>query len=193
MSERPAPVNHPIHDLLSRRWSTRAYTGQPLEPEKLHSLLEAARWAPSSGNNQPWRFVIALREDAANFERIASTLNPGNSWAKAAGVLMIGVAAAERAPGKPNGHSWFELGLACENMAIEAVSLGLSMHMMGGFNADLARELLQIPDLHAPVVAISIGYPADPNTLPPELAAKDLVPRVRKPQSDFVFTGTWGQ
>ncbi len=85
--------------MLSRRWSTRAYTSQPLEPEKLHSLLEAARWAPSSGNNQPWRFVIALREDAANFERIASTLSPGNSWAKAAGVLMIGVAAAERAPG----------------------------------------------------------------------------------------------
>ena len=191
--ERPAPLNHSIQDLLARRWSTRAYTLQSVEPATLHSLLESARWAPSSGNNQPWRFIVARREDTVNFERIGSTLNPGNAWAKAAGVLMIGVAAMDRAPGKPNGHSWFELGLACENMAIQAVSMGLSMHMMGGFNADMAREVLQIPERHDAVVAISIGYPADPNTLPEDLRAKDLAPRVRRPQSEFVFTGLWGQ
>lgn len=190
--ERPAPTDHPIHDLLTRRWSTRAYTDQSIDPATLHRLLEAARWAPSSGNGQPWHFIVSRKEDAAGFDKIASTLAGGNAWAKKAAVLMIAVAALDRAPGKPNPTAPFDLGLACQNMAIQAVDLGLSMHMMGGFNGDTAREIFEIPERFTPVVAIAIGHPADPNTLSDDLRAKELTPRTRKALSDFVHTGTWG-
>jgi nitroreductase len=191
--ERPAPADHPIHELLARRWSTRAFTSQPVAPETLRVLFEAARWAPSSGNGQPWHFLVARKQDAADFEKLASTLNPGNAWAKAAPVLAIAVAALERAPGKPNAHAWFDLGLACENLALQATALGLAVHMMAGFSADQARAVCGIPERFAPVAALAIGYPADPATLPEDLRAKDLAPRTRKPQSEFVFSATWGQ
>jgi nitroreductase len=191
--EHLAPVDHPILELLARRWSTRAYTAQSIEPETLRLLFEAARWAPSSGNGQPWNFLLARKEDAAEFEKLASVLNPGNAWAKSAPVLGISVASLDRAPGKPNHHALHDVGLACENMALQATALGLSMHMMGGFSADRAREIFEIPERHAPVAAISIGYPADPNTLSEELRAKDLSPRHRKPIREFVFSGKWGR
>lgn len=179
--------------MLARRWSTRAYTAQSIEPETLRRLFEAARWAPSSGNGQPWSFLVARKEEAAEFEKLAGVLNPGNAWAKSAAVLAISVAQLERAPGKPNGHAWHDVGLACENMALQATALGLSLHMMGGFSAEKARAVFAIPEGFAPVAAISIGYPADPNTLPEELRAKDLVPRQRKAIREFVFSGKFGQ
>jgi nitroreductase len=191
--ERPAPTDHPIEKLLARRWSTRAYTAQSIEPETLRILFEAARWAPSSGNGQPWNFLIARKEDTAEFEKLASVLNPGNAWAKSAAVLGISVASLDRAPGKPNQHAWHDVGLACENLALQATALGLSLHMMGGFSADKAREIFEIPERYAPVAALSIGYPADPNTLSDELRAKDMTPRQRKPIREFVFSGKWGQ
>lgn len=193
MFERPAPSDHPIHELIARRWSTRAYTDRSVDVETLRRLFEAARWAPSSGNGQPWSFLVARKEEAAEFEKLGSTLNAGNAWAKSAGVLAIAVAALDRAPGKPNGTALFELGLACENLALQAVALGLSMHMMGGFSAEKAREVFAIPERWQPVAAISIGYPADPNLLPEDLRVKDLKPRERKAIREFVFSGTWGQ
>ncbi len=193
MYERLAPTDHPILELLARRWSTRAYTTQSIEPETLCQLFEAARWAPSSGNGQPWNFLVARKDDVAEFEKLASVLNPGNAWAKQAAVLAISVASLDRAPGKPNQHAWHDVGLACENMALQATALGLSVHMMGGFSAEKAREVFHIPERYAPVAAISIGYPADPNVLPDELRAKDLSPRQRRPIREFVFSGTWGQ
>jgi nitroreductase len=191
--ERPAPTDHEISELLTRRWSTRAYTAQSIDPETLRRLFEAARWAPSSGNGQPWNFLVARKEDADEFEKIASTLSPGNAWAKSAAVLAISVASLDRAPGKPNPTAHHDVGLACENMALQATALGLSMHMMGGFSAEKAREIFHIPERCAPIAAIAIGYPADPNTLPDELRAKDLSPRQRKSIREFVFSGTWGK
>ena len=190
--ERPAPTDHEIHELLTRRWSTRAYTAQSVDPETLRRLFEAARWAPSSGNGQPWNFLVARKEDAQNFEKIASCLNPGNAWAKHAAVLAISVASLDRAPGKPNTTAHHDVGRACQNMALQATALGLSLHMMGGFSAAKAREIFSIPDRWEPIAAISIGYPGDPNTLPDELRAKDLTPRQRKPIREFVYSGTWG-
>jgi nitroreductase len=191
--ERSAPADHPILDLFARRWSTRAFTGQSVAPETLRTLFEAARWAPSSGNGQPWSFLVARKEDAGDFDKLAATLNPGNAWAKQAAVLAIAVAALDRAPGKPNSHAWFDLGLACENLALQATALGLCAHMMAGFSSEKAREACGIPERFAPVAALAIGYPADPNTLPEDLRAKDLAPRVRKPQREFVFSAVWGQ
>jgi nitroreductase len=191
--ERPAATDHEILELLARRWSTRAYTAQSIEPETLRRLFEAARWAPSSGNGQPWSFLVARKEDAVEFAKIASVLVPGNTWARAAAALAISVAALDRAPGKPNGHAWHDVGLASQNLALQATALGLSVHMMGGFSAEKAREVFEIPERWAPVAAIAIGYPADPSTLSEELRHKDLAPRQRKPICEFVFSGKWGQ
>jgi nitroreductase len=190
--ERPAPTDHSIHDLLARRWSTRSYTGQSIEPAKLRQLFEAARWAPSSGNGQPWAFIVARKEDAADFEKIASTLNPGNAWAKHAAALAISVAAMERAPGHPNAHAWHDVGMATQNLVLQATELGLSTHVMAGFSAAKADEIFAIPAGWGAVAAIAIGYPDDPNKLPDELRAKDLKPRARKPQTEFVFSGKFG-
>ena len=192
MFERPAPTDHSIHDLLARRWSTRSYTSQSIEPAKLRQLFEAARWAPSSGNGQPWAFIVARKEDAADFDKIASTLNPGNAWAKHAAALAISVAAMERAPGHPNSHAMHDVGMATQNLVLQATELGLSTHVMAGFSAAKAHELFAIPAGWGAVAAIAIGYPDHPDKLPEDLRAKDLKPRARKPQSEFVFSGTFG-
>ncbi|MEI9814592.1 MAG: nitroreductase family protein [Acidobacteriota bacterium] len=193
MFERPAPTDHPIHDLLARRWSTRSYTSQSIAPATLRSLFEAARWAPSSGNGQPWTFLVARKEDAAEFEKLASTLNPGNAWAKSAAALAISVAALDRPGGNPNAHAWHDVGMATQNLILQATELGLSTHVMGGFSHEKAREVFAIPDRFEPVAAIAIGYPGDPAQLPEDLRKKDLAPRNRKPLSEFVFNGKWDQ
>jgi len=189
--EKPASADHPIFDLLARRWSTRAFSDRSVDRETLASLFEAARWAPSSGNGQPWSFLVATKEDAAGHERLASVLNPGNAWARSAPVLALSVATLDRSD-KPNRHAYHDLGLATENMVIQAHSMGLAVHMMGGFNVEMAREVFEVPARHDPVTMIAIGYPGDPASLPEDLRAKDLAPRQRKPIGEFVFSGKFG-
>lgn len=193
MFDRPAPTNHQIHQLLTLRRSTRVFTAQSVELETLRELFEAARWAPSSGNGQPWSYIVARKEDAAEFAKLASVLNPGNAWAKSAAVLAISVAALDRAPGKPNAHSWHDVGLANENIAIQATALGLSLHMMGGYDVEKSRELFEIPERWTPVCAMAIGYPGDPAMMDEDLRKKELAPRERKPIREFVYSGKWGQ
>src|SRR5512135_96154 len=115
MFEKPALADHPIFDLLARRWSTRAFADRSVNGATLASLFEAARWAPSSGNGQPWSFLVATRDDAAEHDRLASVLNPGNAWARKAPVLALSVATLDRAD-KPNRHAYHDLGLATENL-----------------------------------------------------------------------------
>jgi nitroreductase len=191
--EKPASADHPLFELIARRWSPRAFSDRPVSREVLASLFEAARWAPSSGNGQPWNFLIATQENPAEFERLASVLVPGNAWARKVPVLALSVAALDRAPGKPNSHAYYDLGLAAENMAIQAISMGLAIHQMAGFNVDMAREVFEIPARYDPLTMIAIGYPGDPNLLPEDLIKNELAPRVRKPMRDFVFTGKFGQ
>jgi nitroreductase len=190
--EKTAPADHPIFDLLARRWSTRAFSGRSVEREILVSLFEAARWAPSSGNGQPWSYLVATQDDPAEHERMGSVLTPGNVWARKAPVLAISVAALHRAD-KPNRTALHDLGLANENLVIQAVSMGLAVHMMAGFHIDMARELFGIPANHDPHAMMAIGYPGDPESLPEDLHAKDVAPRQRRPIREFVFSGKFGQ
>jgi nitroreductase len=192
VSEKPAP-DHPIFDLLARRWSTRAFADRSVDRETLASLFEAARWAPSSGNGQPWSFLVATKDNPAEHERIASVLVPGNAWAQKVPVLALSVAALDRAPDKPNRHAYYDLGLATENLFIQAVSMGLAMHVMAGFKVDMAREIFEIPARHDPVSMIAIGYPGDPDSLPEDLRQRELASRQRKPIREFVFSGKFGQ
>jgi len=191
--EKPAAADHPIFELLARRWSTRAFSDRKVDRATLASLFEAARWAPSSGNGQPWSFLVAAKEDSAEHDRLASVLVPGNAWARKVPVLALSVTSLDRAPDKPNRHAYHDLGLATENLVIQAVSMGLAVHMMGGFNVEMAREVFEIPARYDPVTMIAIGYPGDPESLPEDLRKKDVAPRQRKPIGEFVFSGKFGQ
>src|SRR2546425_8759579 len=131
MSEKIAVADHEILDLIARRWSPRAFAARPVEPQKLNSLFEAARWAPSCFNEQPWSFLAATIDNAPEHERLASCLVPANAWARKAPVLALSVAALDFAQtGKPNRHAYHDVGLAVENLVIQAMSMGIFVHQM---------------------------------------------------------------
>ena len=189
------PVDYPIHDLIKQRWSPRAFSSRLVEPEKILSLLEAARWAPSSRNAQPWRFIITTRENPTEFERLLNCLKEGNiRWARCAPVLMVSVAQLHfERDDQPNRHAFHDVGLALANLMTQATALGLYTHPMGGFQRDKVRETYQIPETYEPVVAIAIGYLGDPERLPEDLREREAAARRRKPVSEFVFAERWGQ
>jgi nitroreductase len=192
--KKTAPADHPIHPLLAQRWSPRAFSDRPVENEKLLSLLEAARWAPSCFNEQPWRFIIATKTEPTEHERLLACLVEANQlWARNAPVLMLSVTKINFSHNdKPNKQAQHDLGLAVENLVIQAEALGLATHQMGGFKADTARSTFSIPEGFEPIAAIAIGYPAEPDTLPEPLRERELAPRERNPIRDFVFAGSWG-
>jgi nitroreductase len=188
---KPANAEHPIHELISQRWSPRAFSAQPVEPATLKTVFEAARWAASAGNKQPWYFIYATRENTEAFGRIIGTLAEGNViWAKEAPLLIVTVAKR----GEYVGHeyiSYYELGMAVENLVTQAVESGLVTHQMAGFDKAKARENLNIPEGYDPIAVIALGYPGDHATLPDTLREREIAERTRKPQNEFVFEGTW--
>jgi nitroreductase len=187
----PAQADHPIHDLLSERWSPRAFADRPVEEFKLHSLFEAARWAASGGNQQPWHFIVASKENADDHARLVDTLWERNAiWAQNAPVLILVVAKLYDRPGKEY-ISFYDVGMAAGNLVTQAVHLGLVTHQMGGFDADKARASLGIPDGYQPLTMMALGYPDTPDKLPDDLRERELAPRSRKPQEEFVFRGRW--
>jgi nitroreductase len=189
------PTEHPVHALIRGRWSPVGFDARPIPTAELASLFEAARWAPSCFNEQPWRFVMAARDDAEDFARLLACLVPGNQeWAGRAPVLMIGAASLAFARNdKPNLHAYYDLGQAMANLAIEAQARQIYVHQMAGFDAEKARESLAVPEGHYPVVAAAMGYLAAPDALPEPLAQRDQAPRRRRPQAQFLFKGRWGE
>ena len=193
--EKPAETQYPIHELLRRRWSPRAFSDRRVDPAIMRSLLEAARWAPSSYNEQPWSFIVATRDDPVEFGRLLSCLVEGNiQWAQHAPVLMVSVARLSfEDDGKPNRHAFHDVGLAVANLIVQATALGLVVHQMAGIFPDKIRELYGIPEGYEAVAGIALGYPGDPQSLPEGLRKRELAPRERKPLTEFVFSGSWGQ
>lgn len=193
--EKPAETLYPIHDLLQRRWSPRAFSDRMVEPERLLSLWEAARWAPSCFNEQPWSFIAATKEDPHEYSRLLSCLLEGNvAWARHAPVLMTSVAKKHfDYDGSPNPHAWHDVGQAVTSLTVQATALGLAVHQMAGILPDKIRELYQVPDQYEPVAGIALGYPGNPDSLPETLRKKELAPRVRRAIYELVFSGRWGQ
>lgn len=192
---KPAQTEAPIHDVLNHRWSPRAFDSRPVEPEKLRSLFEAARWAASSFNAQPWYFIVATKDDPENFKRVLDCFVEFNQgWAKGAPVVAISVAGLKFAHNdQPNRHAFHDVGQAAANLALQATSLGLQIHQMGGILPEKAREIFGIPEGYEAVAGIALGYPGDPASLPDGMRQQEVAPRQRKPLSSFVFTGKWGQ
>lgn len=194
-SAKQAAPDYPIQHFLSDRWSPYGFADRAVPDADLSSLFEAARWAASSYNEQPWTYFVALRKNAAEFERLLSCLLPANqAWAKAAPVLVLGVVSHRFAKNhQPNRAAVHDLGLASGNLVLEATARGLSVHQMIGILPDRARELYQIPEHSEAWTAMAIGYKANAADVPDSLRERDLTPRQRKPISQFVFTSAWGQ
>ena len=191
---KPADTQYPTHDLLRQRWSPRAFDDRPLEPEKLRSLFEAARWAPSSNNEQPWRFLVATKENSTEYDRLFACLLEGNQkWAHRAPVLLLSVATLQFEDGSPNRHALHDTGMAVENLVLQATALGLVAHQMAGFRIDQARTDCKIPEGYEPAAIIAVGYPGDPIKLPDRLRVRETQPRVRKPLTEWVYSTTWEQ
>ena len=191
-----ATPNYPILPVIAERWSPYAFDPRPVEREKLLSCLEAARWAPSSYNEQPWTFILAERTDAAAFTQVIDCLVEGNrGWAKNAGVLLLTIVSKLFSKnGKPNRAAEHDLGLAAGHMVLQATAIGLQGHQMIGIEPAKVRAAYKIPDTHEPLTAIALGYAAavQPGTTDP-LGQRDLAPRARKPLSEIVISGGWGQ
>src|SRR5437870_7446908 len=166
--EKPAETQYPIEEILRRRWSPRAFSDRLVEPEKLQSLFEAARWAASSFNEQPWNFIVATKQNAEEHARLLSCLVEGNQrWARAVPVLMVSVAKLNfDKTGKPNRHAFHDVGMAVGNLITQATALDLFVHQMAGFSPEKVAELYKIPDQFEPVAAIAIGYGGSLEDLP---------------------------
>jgi nitroreductase len=193
--EKPAETSYPIEETLRRRWSPRAFSDRMVEPEKLRSLWEAVRWAPSSFNEQPWHFIVATKDDQANYQKLLSCLVEKNQqWARLAPVLMFSVSKLNfEKTGKPNRHAFHDVGLAVANMVIQATALGLFVHQMAGILPEKVRELFDVPEGFEAVAGIAVGYPAEVDVLPEAFREQELAVRTRKPISSFVFDARWGE
>ena len=183
----------PIHDLLRTRHSPLAFSDRDVSDEQLGSLFEAARWAPSCYNVQPWHFLVARRNNGEGHERLAACLVEANrAWAGCAPVLALAVARSNfRHNDKPNAWAWHDVGLATAQLILQAQAMGLSVHAMAGFDTDKAREELGIPDDHVPVTVLAIGAPGDPNALPDALRRRAAAPRRRDELSQITRGAGW--
>jgi nitroreductase len=195
MMKKPAVVDHPVHELIQERWSPRAFADKPVPTEVLRSLFEAARWAPSNSNEQPWAFLVATQEDQDTHAKLLSTLVELNQvWAKEAPVLGIAVSELAFAKsGSPNRNAFYDTGAAMAYLTTEATARGLFVHQMAGFDPKKASELFAIPPSWEPISAFVIGYLGEPDSLPDKLRERELGDRTRKPLRDFVMSGKWGQ
>ena len=185
---------HPIQELISRRWSPYSFADQDVANEDLLAIFEAARWAPSSYNEQPWRYILARRADTRAFDKLLSCLVEGNQvWARYAPVLAVGIAMLKFARnGKPNKAASHDLGLAAGNMCVEATARGLYVHQMIGIVPERVRELYSVPQEAEPLTGLAIGHLGDGSNLPEPLQERDRSARERHPVTSFVFQGTWG-
>lgn len=193
--QKPAAHDAPIHDLIRDRWSPRAFSEKLIPPDGLRSLFEAARWAPSSNNEQPWAFLVATQDDRENFQKVLSTLVEFNAgWAQHAAALGLSVSElAFAANGTPNRNAFYDTGAAMALLSVEATARGLFVHQMAGFDPAKAKEVFGIPGGWEPISAFALGYPGDTSSLPEKLRQREMAPRTRKPLREFVMTGRWGQ
>lgn len=191
MINKSAETQYAIHSLLKDRWSPRAFSTEQVEPEKLLSLFEAARWAPSGGNSQPWTFIVAQRGEPMHGRFVDAMTGRNPDWAKNAPVLVLAVANIERGPGVRNPYAFYDVGQAVAHLSVQAHSLGLFVHQMAGFDSVKIRHNVELPENNEPITIIAIGYQGDLDQLPDDLQERERQPRTRRPLNEFVFAGQW--
>lgn len=187
-AEITSTVDKPVLDIIASRRSLRAFADSLLSQVQIDTLFEAARWAPSSVNEQPWRYLYATR-NLPLWQTILETLNEGNQvWAKHAPLLVVSMLVKNYSKtGRPNATASYDLGAANAFLSLQATAMGLNVHQMGGYNRESLRERLNIPAEYDPTVILAIGYPGDPEELPEPLRLRELAPRLRKTRATFVM------
>jgi nitroreductase len=187
--QKSAEFASPILEVIQQRRSRRAYGDKMVEPEKIRSLFEAARWAPSSLNEQPWFYIYATTDQEPLWKNIFETLKEGNKvWAQHAPLLILSLARKNFIRfDSPNPSAKYDLGAANAFLSLQAAHLGLNVHQMAGFDAKTAIKNLGIPDIYEPVIVMAIGYPGDVETLPENLKAREFAPRERYVEQEFVL------
>lgn len=191
--QKPVTVQYDIHELLKQRWSPRAYSSRSIEPAKLWSLFEAARWSPSSANEQPWSFIVAFKGDATHDKMVSALAGRNADWARNAPVLILTIAQQNyKTAGRPYRHALYDVGQAVAHLSVQATAEGLHIHQMGGFDADKARELFVVPEGYEVVVVLAVGYLGNIADLPDDMRERENAPRTRKALSEFVFADQFG-
>lgn len=195
MSIKHAQPDHPIHELISKRWSPYGFADRDVAESDLAALFEAARWAASSYNEQPWRYIVARRGEGEEFARVLSCLVEANqAWARSAPVLALGIAATRFARNdRPNKAALHDLGAASAQLTLEATHRGLLVHQMIGIDPDRAREVYDLPENVEALTGLAIGHPAAPDAVPDPFRERDTTARTRRTLSESVFTGEWGR
>lgn len=189
---KPAPTQLPVLQVIRDRWSPLAIGDARVEEEKIVTMFEAARWAPSSFNEQPWRYVYASKDDKEGRAKLESLLVEGNAWAKNAYILAISFAKKTFAKnGRENAHALHDTGCASGYLALQATALGLHTHQMAGFARDRANEVLHVPDDFLPGSMIAIGYLGEQVVLTEEQRERQKGERMRKDRKEFAFRGFW--
>ena len=193
-----AAADHEVLDLIRERWSPRAFdASRSLSLDELWRLFEAARWAPSSRNEQPWRFILTHRDHSPDaYQHLFSALTAGNqSWARTAPALILAaVQLVVEQTGETNRHAYYDAGQAVAYLTLQAQSQGLGIRQMEGFDHAIAREVCNVPQGFEPAVVMAVGYPGSPEALASDKhRAAEVAPRRRRKASDFVFDGTWGK
>jgi nitroreductase len=184
-----------IHELLKKRYSPRAFADKNIESGKIVNLLEAARWSPSSMNGQPWRFIVAAKEDGSGFTDLLSIVNAHNQeWAKNAAVLILTIVKVDHdTTGQQNAHALYDLGNAVANLTFQAPAMDLYVRQMGGFSTTKAREVYSIPEGFKPVSVLALGYKGNPEMLPETLKEREKTERTRKGLDEIAFKGKFGR
>jgi nitroreductase len=189
-----APAVEGVLPAVLHRWSARSFADRAVSAADLKKLFEAARWSASAYNEQPWRFIVGIRNSLTYNKIFASLIGFNQSWAGKAPVLILGVASTKFSHnGSDNAHALYDLGAAAAILTLQAAALGLSTHSMAGFDRDAARQALEIPEDYALGAVIALGYQGDPAALGNEhLIELETTPRVRKPLSEFVLSA-WNE
>lgn len=192
---RKAQTAVPIHPLLAERWSSRAFSDDPVAPELVLSLLEAVRWSASCFNGQPWRFIVATRDDPEQHARLAACFTTSNQrWVPRAWVVMIALAVDTfEVDGSANRLAQYDVGLAVQNMVVQASAHGLNVRQAAGIDIARIRAEYAVPEGVTVMCGVMIGYPGDPDTLVDPLPQRERQPRTRKPLSELCFSGRFGQ
>jgi nitroreductase len=188
--DKSTAIAYPVLTEIKERRSKRAYSATPIGKETIQSLFEAARWAPSSMNEQPWVYIYAVADNKELWNKIFVSLNDSNKiWAQQAPLLVVSLARKTLLRnGVINGAAKYDVGAANALLSLQATHAGLNVHQMGGYNKQVLIDNLNIPETHEPTVVMAIGYPGDPESLPENLKAREVAPRERYTQEFFVQT-----
>ncbi|HMB98045.1 MAG TPA: nitroreductase family protein [Balneolaceae bacterium] len=188
-----ANTSYDIHPLIKKRWSPRTFSDKPVDKEILRQIFDAARWAPSSYNEQPWRFIIATKEEPEEFEKLSKVMVEFNrNWASGAPVLILtAIKKIFEKNGKPNRVALHDLGQAASYLTFEATRHNLYVHQMAGIDLDKARELFNIPEDYEPATMIAIGYIGELDNLPKNLKDAETGERSRLDIDEILFRGDW--